>query len=218
MINAIRLGVLILVTGLSAGCDSAAERVASVSDPQLAQLAALQKAHRDGDTRAIAAHRPSCSMGAVGCDRVYEMVGDACLRLAQQNAGLPDAQVNAACAADRYGTLRDAAVQRAVLRELEAHRQLRESASGQAARRANDQLSALAAGAGNPSAGFWRADAVEWQDAFVRPANCPDLRRAAVWSGEAAMAPAREGLEIQRAAEGLSTRLTQQADSRGCAP
>ncbi len=195
-----------------AGCDNPGDQIARVVDPEMAELAKVQAMDRP----AAAAHVPQCRIREEGCARVHEITGDACLRMAQDRLASGGAAPYAACAAARFGVLRNAGVPGTSLRGLEAERLVRETGSRAEANEANMRLAALAAGVDHPAAGYYRASAVDWQAAFAGPVPCAALQEAQGHARQAAAAGPAEGLDNRAAAATLANRLSQRNQAGGC--
>ncbi|WGR61936.1 hypothetical protein E3U26_14310 (plasmid) [Paracoccus ferrooxidans] len=195
-----------------AGCDDPGDQIARVVDPEMAELAKVQAMDRP----AAAAHVPQCRIREEGCARVHEITGDACLRMAQDRLASVGAAPYAACAAARFGVLRNAGVPGTSLRGLEAERLVRETASRAEANEANMRLAALAAGVDHPAAGYYRASAVDWQATFASPVPCAALQEAQGHAQQAAAAGPAEGLDNRAAATTLANRLSQRNQAGGC--
>lgn len=216
--------LLLVVFALAAGCD----RAARVLDRPVAELAEVQALAESEDRAALADWEIRCSFGEPGCARVYEMTGDACLRLAQDAVAAgraAEARPQANCARDRYDALFRATGEESVsVRGLEALRLSRESAGRieQAAqvnaaleRRAEANRAAFpGSGAGD----YYLATTLFWRVAFDRsPDICTDLERAGSLAAAAAMeAPSRAVLDIRTAAADVSRRTEVMARERGC--
>lgn len=184
-----------------------------VPGSDIAELAAVQKL----ELRAVAAHVPQCRIDTQGCAKVYERTGDACLRLVQEELSQGGSASHASCAAERFSSIRNAGIAGSELRLLEALRLQRESSTTSAqAAAANARLATEASAVTAPSAGYYRATAIQWRDSFATPASCSELRRASADAKDAAAARPREGINNRDAAQALASRLTARADSKGC--